>query len=57
MNYIYCLIKTGFVLADIAILTCHTKQGVSLARKRLYKKLSGKDGSPSDLDVWLKELF
>jgi len=51
------LIKTGFVLADIAILTCHTKQGVSLARKRLYKKLSGKDGSPSDLDVWLKELF
>jgi tetratricopeptide (TPR) repeat protein len=52
--HICCLIKTGFVPVDIAILTCHTKQGVSMARKRLYKKLSGKDGSASDLDVWLE---
>lgn len=56
-GYNICLLtKLQFTAKDIAILTIHTTNAISLAKKRLYKKLTGKDGVPKDLDKLMTEI-
>ena len=44
------LIKAGFKLSDIAALVCLTPQGLASARKKLYNRAFGKDGSAKAWD-------
>lgn len=54
--HICLLIKIGLGTKDIALLTSRTKQAVSMAKFRLYKKITGEKGKAEDLDRLLKEL-
>lgn len=54
--HICLLIKVGLGTKDIALLTSHTKQAVSMAKLRLYKKITGEKGKAEDLDRLIKEL-
>lgn len=47
------LTKLGFVPSDIAVLTNHSKEAVSSARRRLYKKVFGTVGTPGDWDNFI----
>ncbi len=44
------LIKAQFKPSEIAILTVHSKEAITSTRRRLYKKMIGKDGTPEMLD-------
>lgn len=56
-EYRICLlIKLGFKNAEIATLISRSPNAVSQARKRLYKKITGKNGLASDLDEIIKTL-
>lgn len=44
------LIKARFKPSEIAILTVHSKEAITSTRRRLYKKMTGKDGTPEMLD-------
>lgn len=44
------LIKISIKVTDMAKILYRSKSSVSSARTRLYKKLTGKDGNPNDLD-------
>ena len=44
------LIKAQFKPSEIAILTVHSKEAITSTRRRLYKKMTGKDGTPEMLD-------
>lgn len=44
------LIRAGFKLSDIAALVCLTPQGLASARKKLYNRAFGKDGSAKAWD-------
>lgn len=56
-EYRICLlVKMGFSNKEIGILICRAANAVSLARKRLYKKLTGRDGTASDFDDLIKSL-
>lgn len=54
--HICLLVKMGFKNADIAILVSRAPNAVSQARKRLFKKMTGKDGSAADLDELIRSL-
>ena len=57
LEYHICLlIKMGFKNNEISSLVSRTPNAVSQARKRLYFKITGKDGSPADLDAIVKSL-
>lgn len=44
------LIKAQFKPSEIAILTAHSKEAITSTRRRLYKKMTGGDGTPEMLD-------
>lgn len=54
--HICLLLKMGFKNAEIGILISRAANAVSQARKRLYKKITGKDGSASDFDELIRSL-
>lgn len=54
--HICLLIKLGFKNNEIGTLTSREPNAISLARKRLYKKLTGSDGSAADLDLFVRGL-
>lgn len=57
LEYHICLlIKMGFKNNEISVLVSRTPNAVSQARKRLYAKITGKEGSPADLDNFVKSL-
>ena len=47
------LIKLGVPSAHIALLLFKGKSTITMARKRLYKKITQKDGTPTDLNAFL----
>lgn len=49
------LIKIGIPPRQIAALTIRSKQAITSIRKRLYKKLFDKDGSPEQLDYFIQQ--
>ena len=56
-EYLVCLlVRAGFSPADIGILTQQSPSNISNIRKRLYLKMTGKDGSPKDFDKYIKSL-
>ena len=44
------LIKARFKPSEIALLTIHSKEAITSTRRRLYKKITGTDGTPEMLD-------
>ena len=44
------LIKAQFKPSEIAILTAHSKEAITSTRRRLYKQMTGVDGTPEMLD-------
>ncbi len=44
------LIKISVKVTELARILCRSKSSISSARARLYKKLTGEEGSPNDLD-------
>lgn len=44
------LIKSKFKPSEIAVLTVHSKEAITSTRRRLYKKMTGVDGTPEMLD-------
>ena len=47
------LLKLGYSPSDLCVLIDKSSSNISLLRSRLYKKLLGKEGSPSDLDKFI----
>lgn len=47
------LIKINLSPTKIAFITIHTKQAITSIRKRLYKKVMGKDGPPEQWDNFI----
>ena len=54
--HICLLVKIGVATKEIAMLTSHTRQAVSMAKQRLYKKITNEKGKADDLDEFLKYL-
>ena len=50
------LLKAGIAPADIARLTAHSRQSVSSTRARLFQKVFGRKGSPSEWDEFVETL-
>lgn len=50
------LVKMGFKNVEIGILICRGENTISQTRKRLFTKITGKDGSASDFDELIKSL-
>ena len=50
------LIKTTIKVSHMAIFLTRSKSSISSSRGRLYKKLTGKDGSPDDLDNFINNM-
>ena len=48
--HICLLIKLGIRPVDIAVLTAHGKESISITRRRMYKKVYGVDGEPQKWD-------
>ena len=44
------LLKANFKPTEIAVLTVHSKEAITSTRRRLYKKMTGRDGTPEMLD-------
>ena len=44
------LLKANFKPTEIAVLTVHSKEAITSTRRRLYKKMTGHDGTPEMLD-------
>ena len=44
------LLKANFKPSEIAVLTVHSKEAITSTRRRLYKKMTGLDGTPEMLD-------
>ena len=49
------LVKAQFKPMEIAILTAHSKEAITSTRRRLYKKITGKSGTPEQLDKLIVE--
>ena len=47
------LLKIGISPANIAVVMNKTRSGVTMLRKRLYKKITQKEGSPKQLDDFI----
>lgn len=54
--YICLLLKYGFLNSEISLLLGRSSNGISMARKRLFLKLFGKDGSAAELDDYIRSL-
>ncbi|MBQ3878238.1 MAG: hypothetical protein II792_08230 [Prevotella sp.] len=54
--HVNLLLKIGLTPAEIAQLTAHAKQSVSSARARLYEKVFGQKGTPSQWDEFIQSL-
>lgn len=54
--HVCLLIKIKIAPIDIAKLTAHSKEAISSARRRLYKKVFHKDGTPKDWDEFIISL-
>jgi hypothetical protein len=50
------LIRTGFKPGEIAILTAHAPQSITSTRRRLYKKVFGKEDVPGKWDEYILSL-
>ena len=50
------LIKIGFFNADIAVIMCRQPSTISMSRQKMYKKMTGKDGTAKDFDKYIKSL-
>lgn len=50
------LIRTGFTPSDICILMNTSKSSVANVRKKLFIKLTGRNGSSKDFDVYINSL-
>lgn len=50
------LIRTGFTPSDICILMNTSKSSIANVRKKLYKKLTGRNGSSKDFDAYINSL-
>ena len=50
------LVKAKFKPSEIAVLTAHSKESVCSTRRRLYKKITGKDGTPEMFDSFIENL-
>lgn len=50
------LIRTGFTPSDICILMNSSKSSIANVRKKLYTKLTGRDGSSKDFDAYINSL-
>jgi hypothetical protein len=48
------LIKANFKPSEIAVLTVHSKEAITSTRRRLYKKMTGLDGTPEMLDEFIR---
>ena len=56
-EYTVCmLIRTGFTPSDIYVLTGMSKSNIANIRKRLYTKLTGRNGSSKDFDAYIINL-
>lgn len=51
------LIRTGFTPSDICILMNTSKSSIANVRKKLYKKLTGRNGSSKDFDAYINSLL
>lgn len=49
------LIKANFKPSEIALLTVHSKEAITSTRRRLYKKLTGLEGTPEMLDELIRQ--
>ena len=57
MEYNVCLlIRIGMSASEISLLIGRNTSTVSCIRKRLYTKMLGKEGSPSDFDEFVKSM-
>ena len=57
IEYRICLLlKVGFTLSDMAIILHREPSTLSMARKRLYKKLFHKDGKAEELDIFIRSI-
>lgn len=57
LEYHICLlIKLGYKNVEIGTLICRAPNSVSQCRKRLYQKITGKEGSSSNFDELIKSL-
>ena len=54
--HVCLLVRAGFSPADIGILMQQSPSNISNIRKRLYLKMTGKDGSPKDFDKYIMSL-
>lgn len=54
--HICLLIRLGVNTTEISTLLCKSASAVSLARKRLYTKMFGKQGSAKEFDEFIKSL-
>lgn len=50
------LVKMGFKNNEVSILISRAPNAVSLARKRLFSKITGKEGTAYDFDLIIKSL-
>ena len=56
-EYQICLlVRAGFLPAEIGILTQQSSSNISNIRKRLYLKMTGKEGSTKDFDRYITSL-
>lgn len=57
LEYRICwLVKMDFKNIEISILVSRAPNAVSLSRKRLYSKITGKEGTASDFDALIKDI-
>lgn len=54
--HVCLLIKINISPTDIAKLTAHSKEAITSTRRRLYKKVFCKDGSPKEWDDFINSL-
>ena len=56
-EYELCLlVKLGFAPSQISLLTGRSLQDIAKIRKRMYNRITGKDGSSRDFDRYIKSL-
>ena len=56
-EYELCLlVKLGFAPSQISLLTGRSLQDIANIRKRMYNRITGKDGSSRDFDRYIKSL-
>ena len=57
-EYELCLlVKLGFAPSQISLLTGRSRSDITNIRKRLYNRITGKDGTSKDFDRYIKSLY